>query len=161
MRDMIRSDVMGEAAGRAHAAAFGTDKKAALALDCARRTATRYRAGGHPAARRFAEYVTTSPHPEQLVAFARSLLREHVAGMTRDALVSRYREALLEEPGLEATDRLHDLDGSTWEVRADASRADAAVGEIKEAIEIEFAARSRREPRLYSPEAIDREVRNG
>lgn len=161
MKDMIRSDVMGEAAGRAHGAAFGTDKKAALALDCARRTATRYRASGHPAARRFAEYAASSAHPEELVALARSILRDHVAGMTRDALVLRYREALLAEPEAEATDRLHDLDGSSWEVRAEASRADAAVGEIKEAIEYEFAARARRDPRHYSTEAIDKEVRNG
>lgn len=161
MKDRIREDVTMEAAAMAHGEAFETDKRAALALGCSRRSANRYRHEGPPVLHHFGDYAMASPHPERIVAFAQSLLRRYVRGLTRDQLIGRYREALLAEPGHEATDRLHQVDGSSWLVRAQASQADAGVDELKGAIELEFEARFRRDPRSYATDAIMAEVLHG
>lgn len=157
MSDPFRDDVTREAAAMAHQDAFGSDKKAARALGCARRSANRYSHEGHPDARRFATYAEASPHPERIVAFAQALLRHHVRRMTRDQLIREYREALLREPTVEAEDRLHEIDGSNWMVRARASQANAGCDELLAALELEFAARSRRDP-SYAEAVIDAEV---
>lgn len=81
-----------------------------------------------------------------------------LARMTRADLIATYRDALLAEPGIEAEDRLRDIDGSDWAPKADSSRKNSGNEALQYSCELEFMVRYRKDPRSYAPDVIMREV---
>lgn len=160
MRDEYRDEAEGALAAAAHRKAFGHDKRAASMLGKSRRTMNRWATSGPPAARDFAEYARHAPRCEQLDAFARaSVLGPSIRKLTRAQLIVRLREALLVEAQREADDRVHEIDGSPWQLQAEAAMSDGANDVLKAAIYIECAVRARTNPEAYAEEVIRAEVR--